>query len=231
MTGSTGGPDPAQARRLFEALNLGDGFPCLGAAGAVRRGEYRLRTYPPLGSPMSVGPCAADLDALLAEQPPEKYPVTILAAVFAGPAGLEEHAFDGLMWRLLRGLRERDRRRPALRRLAGRDDHDPGFGYGDRDFFIVGLHPGSSRLARRFPWPALVFNALTHSELLHEQGRFELMQRRIRARDLRLQGTPNPNLERCQAAQFSGRDVGDDWSCPPWFDRLTSEPPPDPHND
>jgi uncharacterized protein len=217
VTGAAGGLDPALARQRFEDLILGGTFPCLGAAGAVRRGEYRLRTYPPLGSPASVRACAADLDALLAERPPGKHPVTILAAVFAGPAGLDEQAFEDLMWWLLRGLREWDMRRPACRHLAGRDDADPGFGYGDRDFFIVGMHPGSSRLARRFPWPTLVFNALTHSELLRKQGRYELMQQRIRARDLRLQGTLNPNLERCQAAQFSGRDVGDNWTCPPWF--------------
>jgi FPC/CPF motif-containing protein YcgG len=60
----------------------------------------------------------------------------------------------------------------------------------------------------------LVFNALTHDALLRRRGQYERMQSTIRRRDVRLQGAPNPAVDRPQLAQFAGRDVERDWQCP-----------------
>ena len=214
------GAGPAAVHQHFRELVLGPDYPCLGAAGAVRRGDYRMRSYPELGSAAAVRACVADLTAFLQDFPHAEHPVAILVAVFGGPEGLDEIAFERLLWAQLHGMRAAERASAAVARppLAGRDEQDPGYGFGDRDFFVVGLHPGAVRTARRFSRPTLVFNALTHAEALQNAGRFHLMRDRIRARDLRLHGTPNPNLARCQWAQFSGRDVGGDWGGPGWID-------------
>ena len=37
------------------------------------------------------------------------------------------------------------------------DDPHFSFSFAGHAFFIIGLHPGSTRLARQFPWPTLVF--------------------------------------------------------------------------
>jgi FPC/CPF motif-containing protein YcgG len=85
-------------------------------------------------------------------------------------------------------------------------------------FFVVGLHPASSRFARRFAWPTLVFNAHHQFERLRSEGGYARMQEVIRARERKLQGTLNPNLGdfgvRSEARQYSGRPVQEGWRCP-----------------
>src|SRR5690606_15083095 len=85
-------------------------------------------------------------------------------------------------------------------------------------FFVIGLHPGASRLARRFRYPSLVFNSHRQFDRLREDGRFAKMQAATRARDIELQGSINPNLadygEASEARQYSGRATESDWRCP-----------------
>jgi FPC/CPF motif-containing protein YcgG len=85
-------------------------------------------------------------------------------------------------------------------------------------FFVIGLHPGSSRLGRRAPVPVLVFNSQRQFTRLRADGRYAKMQAATRARDLALQGSLNPNLADWGSApetrQYSGRAVEADWRCP-----------------
>lgn len=84
--------------------------------------------------------------------------------------------------------------------------------------FVVGLHPASSRLSRRFQWPTLVFNPRSQFERLRETGRFERLRGAVREREIALQGTLNPNLadfgEQSEARQYSGRATEQEWQCP-----------------
>ena len=86
---------------------------------------------------------------------------------------------------------------------------DFGFSFAGRGFFVIGLHPDASRLARRFPWPALVFNAHAQFDRLKADGRYPKMQGAIRAREMAWQGSLNPNLSdfgvRSEARQYSGQ--------------------------
>jgi FPC/CPF motif-containing protein YcgG len=97
-------------------------------------------------------------------------------------------------------------------------DADFSFSFAETGFFIVGLHKASSRLARRFPWATLVFNTHAQFERLRWQNQFERMQQTVRARDLKLQGSLNPNLsdfgKQSEAKQYSGRAVEENWKCP-----------------
>ena len=97
---------------------------------------------------------------------------------------------------------------------------DPGsadfsFSVASRAFFVVGLHPRSSRLARRAQRPTLVFNFHGQFEALRASGRYEKLQAAIRERDVALQGNINPVLARfgeaSEALQYSGRASG---GCP-----------------
>ena len=60
--------------------------------------------------------------------------------------------------------------------------------------FIVGLDPFSSRIARRFPWPAMVFNPHSQFRLMREQNTYSAMKSIVRERDFALQKSLNPNL-------------------------------------
>ena len=80
----------------------------------------------------------------------------------------------------------------------------------------MGLHPRSSRLSRRFPYPAVVFNLYEQFEALG--AAYEPMVELIRRRDRRFQGSVNPTVERWadkwESIQFSGRENPPDWKCP-----------------
>jgi len=88
----------------------------------------------------------------------------------------------------------------------------------EHPFFVIGLHPHASRLARRFSNPALVFNSHRQFEKLREDGRYWKIQAATRSREIDLQGSINPNLadfgEESEARQYSGRMVEADWRCP-----------------
>ena len=83
---------------------------------------------------------------------------------------------------------------------------------------MIGLHGGASRLARRLPFPALVFNSHRQFEQLRADGRYAKMQAATRERDIALQGSINPNLadfgRASEARQYSGRAVDSGWVCP-----------------
>lgn len=205
----------------FRATILSPAFPCLGGAGAVRRGDYRFAVYDRLGSPEAIAACADDLVQFTQETPAGAHPVAVFVAAFDGPIIPTEEGFETALWEQLRGIHECDSGRDLDGRAGGvhrplseTEKDDPGFVFCDREFFVVGLHPASSRWARRFAWPTLVFNALTHSEELQRAGKYGRMQEKTLARDLRLQGTENPSLPFSQVAQFSGRKVDADWECP-----------------
>ena len=93
------------------------------------------------------------------------------------------------------------------------DPFDPhfSFSFGGQALYVVGLHERSSRHARRFAWPTLVFNPHAQFDRLRHDGHWQRMQEAIRRRDVALQGEINPMLsdfgEQSEARQYSGRRV------------------------
>src|SRR5690606_40704217 len=92
------------------------------------------------------------------------------------------------------------------------------FSLGGKAFYMVGLHPNSSRKARQSPVPAIAFNLHWQFEKLREMGAYYTVRDKIRERDKDLQGSINPMLEdfgeTSEARQYSGRKVGEEWKCP-----------------
>ena len=145
-------------------------------------------------------------------------PFTTFVAVFDQPTNASEEHFEALLWQQLALLHQIDQQPWAP--SAARDPRHPdfGFSFGGVAFFLVGLHPRSVRLARRFAYPTLVFNAHAQFEQLRASGKFKKMQHVIRNRDHAWQGTNNPMLADfgtvSEARQYSGRTVSADWQCP-----------------
>jgi FPC/CPF motif-containing protein YcgG len=85
-------------------------------------------------------------------------------------------------------------------------------------FYLVGLHPESSRKARQFSYPTIVFNLHEQFDKLRDMGAYHTIRDRIRERDEEKNGSFNPMLEdfgeSSEARQYSGRQVGEDWKCP-----------------
>lgn len=197
-------------------------FPCEIARGTVAQNRLEARVYDDLRCPASSARLLEDLYGFLPAQGAERGPgFRSFAAIFLGPLDTDEEAFERLLWAQLQRLHDLDRGRghgwdPTV-------DQDPAsdafsFSLGGRAFYVIGMHPGASRLARRSRHPVLVFNAHQQFETLRDRGAYGKVRDRIRSNDLALQGSINPMLRdhgtASEARQYSGRMVGPDWACP-----------------
>jgi FPC/CPF motif-containing protein YcgG len=208
------------AHDAFRSFVLDDVFSCLGAKSAIRRGTYRFGAYSRLEDPAVTEGLARDLFAFATERRGFESAFTTFVAVFRGREAYGEERFERALWAQLQRLHELDRRFHPWDPRVSDDPRDPrfSFSFAGKAFFVVGLGPQSSRQARRFAWPALVFNAHEQFEQLRADGRFQGLQSRIRERERRLEGTLNPNLADygldSEARQYSGRPVEETWTCP-----------------
>lgn len=210
-----------RVRQAFEAFVADEHFPCLPAKGVLRRREYELGVYRVLGSPGASDALATDLAHFADRARRASDGLTSYVAVFSGRAPASERAFERRLWAQLQRLHERDD--PAIgwdpTVSSDPESHRFSFSMAGCALFVVGMHPQSSRLARRFRWPALVFNPHAQFERLRSDGTFDRLRDVIRERDTALQGSPNPALAdfgaRSEARQYSGRDTSDaEWRCP-----------------
>ncbi|MEO8578307.1 MAG: guanitoxin biosynthesis heme-dependent pre-guanitoxin N-hydroxylase GntA [Gemmatimonadales bacterium] len=210
----------SRAQRAFAAFIRDPSFPCLGAKGALRQGGCRVGLYGSLGSAAEAERLATDLGEFNESFDNNTKGLTAFAAMFPDQPPETEISFETSMWKELQSLHEHDVHAGQWARDASDDPADPdfSFSFGGRAFFIIGLHPASSRIARRFEMPTLVFNPRSQFTQLRDDGRFEPLKSATRARDIALQGDLNPNLadfgSSSEARQYSGRKVEDDWACP-----------------
>ena len=195
------------------------GFPCVGARSAINRHRARFHLYSGLGDEHAVREICADLARFSEEFPdPGVEPVTFIA-MFEQTVVSEED-FERLLWGHLQAMHDHDRYRFAWNAAVGDDPEQADFSFSiaERAFFVVGLSPVSSRLARRAPFPCLVFNFHDQFENLRAVGKYAGMQNAVRKRDIELQSSINPVLagfgDASEARQYSGRAVAADWKCP-----------------
>ena len=213
----------------FHGFVQNPSFSCVGAKSAVAHETVRLGVYERLGSPESAAGLARDLFTFTHE-PAELIDndFVTFVAMFREPGHLDEAAFESLLWDELRQLNRLDAPLHAWDPSVSPDPDDPhfGFSFAGTAFFVVGLHPNSSRTARQFPFPTLVFNPHAQFVRLKEAGRWAKMQEVIRTREDKLQGSLNPNLadygSESEARQYSGREVEPDWHPPV---TLVNDPP------
>ena len=204
-------------------------FPCVGARAAFNAGSYRISAYAELGSERATAALARDLFAFTRSGLREASEYATFVAVFAGARSAPEgHAsaadaelrFEAALWRQLQQLNRVDAPHFDWDPMASADPTDPqfSFSFAGQALYVIGMHPHSSREARRFRWPAMVFNPHEQFEKLRADGKWKRMQQTIRERDVQLQGSINPMLsdfgEATEARQYAGRAVEDDWRAP-----------------
>ena len=209
------------AREELFARVAEHGFPCVGAKSALARGTLKVIVGHSIASGWDDVRIHSELLEWAARYRDDPDGLRSLAVVFDGPRDLDEEAFERALWERVQSLADKDEwRGQAYDPRVSPDPADSHFSlsFGGEAFFVVGLHPAASRLARRFPRPSMVFNLHAQFEKLREEGRYERMREAILARDEALAGSVNPMLarhgEKSEARQYSGRQVGDDWICP-----------------
>lgn len=195
-------------------------FPCVGAKSALNAGRMAFGRYGSLAeSGDQISALCEALDGFSKAHPaPGDMPVSYMA-VFDNDVE-DEPAFERRMWTHLQALHEHDRKDHDWAAGVSSDASSASFSFSisGRAFFVVGLHPHASRMARQAPMPCLVFNFHDQFEQLRASGKYAKMQAVIRARDVALQGHLNPVLSRfgeaSEARQYAGREVDADWHCP-----------------
>lgn len=205
--------------RAFEAFIDDPAFPCVGAKSARARGRLRYLRAGDIGQDRDDGHITRALQAFAAQAACDEVFVS-MAVLFPDSPALEEEAFEQALWQRLTALHAIDSQTCAWDPSVSADPASPHFSMsiGGRAFFVIGLHPGASRRARRFAWPVLVFNLHSQFEQLRADGRYEKLRGAIIGRDVALDGDANPMLAvhgaATEARQYSGRQVDAQWSCP-----------------
>ena len=216
------GMDLAQASeadvvRALELMVTHAEFPCLGAKSVFRRGSVAHVVLDDMTDPDVPGRLLERLEAFARSIEGESGFHSFIAT-FRGPTPTDEAGFETSLFALLQRLHDADDQSWADG--VGSDPNDPHFAFsaGGTAYFIVGLHPAASRVARRAPLPTLVFNPHDQFEELRAEGRFDGMRATIRRRDEDLQGFVNPMVadhgDSTEALQYSGRRHAAGWEPP-----------------
>jgi FPC/CPF motif-containing protein YcgG len=184
-------------------------FPCVGAKSALHRDRMEFGLYDRLTDQGAAAQLCEHLADFSDRHPtPGVEPVSFVA-MFRQPVANEDE-FHAMLWKHLQAMHDLDSVAHPWDASVSADPASNQFSFSvaERGFFVVGLHPGSSREARQAPFPCLVFNFHDQFEAMRASGRYEKLQRAIRERDVALQGSINPVLARfgeaSEAVQYSG---------------------------
>lgn len=194
-------------------------FPCLAAKTALARDQITEFD----GGDIRCGRHDAELAkgiAEFAQRGKADHVFHSLVIHFPETPLLDEIAFEKQLFARLEGIHHVDRERFAWDPTVSSDPSSPNFSMsvGGKSFYVIGLHPGARRSARRLTHAAMVFNLHTQFEYLRAQGRYDRLRQAIIDRDCAENGSVNPMLavhgESSEALQYSGRHIEGPWRCP-----------------
>lgn len=141
-----------------------------------------------------------------------------LIAIFPNHPSEDERSFEKALWKQLQLLHDLDSEDWDASVSSNPDDTEFSFSLNGVSFYIVGMHPNSSRNARKAPFTTLVFNLHWQFEKLRTMNVYDNVRDRIRQRDAEMNGSINPMLKdfgkQSEANQYSGRAVANSWKCP-----------------
>jgi uncharacterized protein len=201
----------------LEEMVLHPEYPCLGARSVFNTERATVEVLDELATP---GATQLLIDRLLhfVEDTDLTEGFASFVAMFRGPVVDSEEEFEQLLWRQLEQLHAADDLPWNDQVSANPDNPHFAFSVSGTAFFVVGMHPNASRVARRAPLPTLVFNFHEQFEELRASERYLRMRDTIRRRDTELQGSINPMVRdhgvQSEARQYSGRAVPPDWEAP-----------------
>ena len=195
-------------------------YPCIPAVQSMTKHEYLVGLYDDLGEGKHSAELARDLLFFRERQKRSKSLYLSFWALYTPRETWSEEEFEARMWRELSYVSSREVPGTPWDPLFSADPADPRFCFslGGDAFFIVGVHPTSSRLARRFAYPGIIFNLYDQFEELDRRGQYTAIVKKNRERDVKFQGSVNPMIEkyadRWESIQFSGRNNSPEWKCP-----------------
>lgn len=195
-------------------------FPCIAAKAALARQQVRCYVAGHMACPKDDEDILQFLSGFVDEYKKSKEFYHSAAIIFTAPEIYTEKMFDGLLWNRLQAFQNLDAQKHKYDTRVDADPTSANFSFSIKEeaFYIVGLHPASSRQARQFKYPALVFNPHDQFEYLKTTGKYAYIKNAVRKRDIALSGSVNPMLEDfgtvSEVFQYSGLQHDDNWQCP-----------------
>ena len=202
----------------FKEFIITQNHPCIMANTVFQMDKYHLKLYDDIESHDIIDPILADIENYLKHYDFESNQFESLIMCFTDNDFKTEFAYEKALWNLLQKLHDTDEAQWDSNVSDDPEDINFSFSIKGKAFYIIGMHPKSSRLARQSPYCTIVFNLHWQFEKLREMGTYQKVRNRIRIRDKELQGFINPSLsdfgEKSETKQYSGRNVENNWKCP-----------------
>lgn len=216
-------------RQELSELILQKNYPCVAAVKALKSQEIQIEVYDNFGEVGSRFSLRNDLLRYIDNYKKNPSSFLTFCAVFSDAVDLSEEEFELRLWKELSSLTSEETRSQDQDPEFSSDPKSKNFCFclGGKAFFVVGLHSQSSRLARRFPWPTLIFNVYEQFKKLSAAGLYENMVKINRQRDMIFQGNINPMAQRhgesWESIQYSGKANPENWQCPFHFKNSSSQ--------
>lgn len=202
----------------YKKFILNDQHPCIMAKSLFKMEKYHLYVYKDIHDAESHKQLMQDIERYITQYDFDGHDYQSFIASFPNNSFADELSFETCLWDFLQNLHDIDN----LDWDSSVSD-DPNhalfsFSLKGKAFYVVGLHPKSSRMARQAPYTTVVFNLHYQFEKLREMGTFHAVRDTIRKNDEALQGSINPVLRDfgndSETKQYSGRNVEPTWKCP-----------------
>ena len=204
-------------------------FPCIAAKAALAKKHIRCMVVDHMACPKDDAAILHYLYNFIDEYRRADDFFYSAAIIFKGPTTITESIFDQLLWQRLQSLANMDAQQYSYDKRVSNDPASGSFSFSLKEeaLFIIGLHPVSSREARRFAYPTLAFNPHAQFEKLRNENRYDKMKEVVRKRDTLYSGSVNPMLadfgEASEVYQYSGVQYDSDWQCPLKINHATSQ--------
>ncbi|MDQ6890517.1 MAG: YqcI/YcgG family protein, partial [Bacteroidota bacterium] len=169
-------------------------FPCIAAKAALAGKNVNCMVAGNMACPKDDTEILQFLYEFVDEYRRSKIFYHTAAIIFTGPQFNNEEMFDAILWQRLQSLQILDAKSYGYDRRVAADILSSKFSFSIKEeaFYIIGLHPASSRHARRFLYPTLVFNPHAQFEQLRTTTKYNMMKNVVRKRDIAFSGSINP---------------------------------------
>ena len=195
-------------------------FPCIMAKAVMKQGFLNIKVVEEIDSAHSCEEVLTELYQFISKIRAENPKLSSFALVIQNEKYREFEVFEKSFWPFLSALAKADHAQYPHDPRVGDDPKENDYSYSlmSEAFFILALHPQSERLARKFAYPAIIFNPHIQFEKMRQGGIFKKVRDTIRMRDLKLQGTENVMLkdfgERSEVYQYLGKAYAGDEEIP-----------------
>lgn len=210
--------DKKKIENEYRSFILDGNHPCIMANALFKMKKYHLKIYDDINNLAVLKKLLSNLEDYINQYDFQGTNFESFIASFPNNHFEDEISFEEKLWETLQKLHQLDDCEWDNNVSNDPDSTQFSFSVKGRAFYIVGLHPKSSRKARQAPYTTLVFNLHWQFEKLREMGTYQMVKNTIRKNDAEFQGNINPVLKDygtdTETKQYSGRNVEKEWKCP-----------------